>query len=266
MPSTSDLVFSVASGVGVAFVVIVLSIVLHAVEAAHFEPVRGPMGALARVGRGWLHTHRDHDVTDAVVAAILAVVPPCVAAAAMLGGASLTEGATILLISPLAPVMAALAGGSSSVSRLALDDALRRMARRAVLLTAVVASTSSSVGATVTILVIAAIVRQRFETPPGLQPRYDAALAAGTRLALEGGERAVVIVIAGIFGAQCARVLPAMVDFLTRPGTAAVWGIVGIVGVLSWVRFRGPTRAVAMGISTSLVLLAAALLAALFIP
>ncbi len=266
MPDMVDLAASAAVGLGVGVVVMLLSILLHAVEAAAFEPVRGPLGALARVGRGWLHTHRDHDVSDAVIAAIIAVGPACVAAAVLVAGADLNEGAAVLLLSAPAPVMAALAGGSSSVSRLALDDALRRMARRAVLLTAVVASSSSSVGAVITLTVVAAIMRQRFETPPGFQPRYDAALAAGTRLALEAGERCVVVVVAGIFGVQCASRLPAMTMALSSPLSVALWGAAAVLGVVAWVRYRGPTRAVAMGMSTSLLLLLAAAASRLLFP
>ena len=88
----ASMVSGVMTGVGAALIVLAGSMALLAFEAWRFEPARGALGAVAQLSRGWLHTTRDHDVVDAVLAALVAVVAPCVSAALVAGGGGAADG------------------------------------------------------------------------------------------------------------------------------------------------------------------------------
>ena len=124
-----SMVSGVMTGVGAAFLVLAGSLALLAFEAWRFEPARGALGAVAQLSRGWLHTTRDHDVVDAVLAALVAVVAPCVSAALVAGGGGAASVVTLavaaLLPQTAAPILAALACGPTSRSKAAILPGLK---------------------------------------------------------------------------------------------------------------------------------------------
>jgi hypothetical protein len=248
-----------ASGAVVALSVLAGTILLHIVEAWRFARERGPLGALASVGRGWLHTRRDSDVGAAALAVITGVALPCLALtqAAVVGASSssATVAAALLLGASGVPIVAALAGGPGSEARLALDDATRRAARHALLVGAVLVA-PELVRAPIACGVVVAMLRQRHEVPVGLQPRADAALGAGTKLALDAAERASVLVIAWIAAVDVVlhwsglwAAVP-LSSWRAVPLGLAVVVIVAVgCGVVEW---SGPHRMVARGLQRPL--------------
>ena len=84
-----------ARGAGVALVLLTATIALQVVEAWRFARERGPLGALASVGRGWLHARRDSDVGAAALAAITGVALPCLALTFLFGPAGLLAFVTL---------------------------------------------------------------------------------------------------------------------------------------------------------------------------
>jgi hypothetical protein len=254
--SLSAFLDGLARGAGVALALLMATIALQVVEAWRFARERGPLGALASVGRGWLHARRDSDVGPAALAAITGVALPCLALtqAVIVGASSSTStvAAALILGASGVPIVAALAGGPGSEARLALDDATRRAARHALLVGAVLIA-PDLVRAPIAGGVVVAMLRQRHEVPMGLQPRADAALGAGTRLALEAADRAGLIVLAWI----------AAVDVVLHWGlwsmSSSWWPmqvgliVVALVGIGCVVVERtGPHRMVARGLQRPL--------------
>jgi hypothetical protein len=264
-----SMVSGVMTGVGAAFLVLAGSMALLAFEAWRFEPARGALGAVAQLSRGWLHTTRDHDVVDAVLAALVAVVAPCVSAALVAGGGGAASVVTLavaaLLPQTAAPILAALACGPGSTSRLALDDALAETARQAALLTAVLVVSDSMWLVPIGGVVIVSAVAQRHRAKPGFQPRFDMAVSAGTRIAIAGGERAAVVVLAWLVGRVLAATLAGVVPSMSSPGMVSVVGMVGAVGItmaaVVVVDILGPRHVVGRGLRgpLALVIIATAL-------
>ena len=264
-----SMVSGVMTGVGAAFLVLAGSMALLAFEAWRFEPARGALGAVAQLSRGWLHTTRDHDVVDAVLAALVAVVAPCVSAALVAGGGGAASVVTLavaaLLPQTAAPILAALACGPGSTSRLALDDALAETARQAALLTAVLVVSDSMWLVPIGGVVIVSAVAQRHRAKPGFQPRFDMAVSAGTRIASAGGERAAVVVLAWLVGRVLAATLAGVVPSMSSPGMVSVVGMVGAVGItmaaVVVVDILGPRHVVGRGLRgpLALVIIATAL-------
>jgi hypothetical protein len=264
-----SMVSGVMTGVSAAFLVLAGSMALLAFEAWRFEPARGALGAVAQLSRGWLHTTRDHDVVDAVLAALVAVVAPCVSAALVAGGAGAASVVTLavaaLLPQTAAPILAALACGPGSTSRLALDDALAETARQAALLTAVLVVSDSMWLVPIGVVVVVSAVAQRHRAKPGFQPRFDMAVSAGTRIAIAGGERAAVVVLAWLVGRVLAATLAGVVPSMSSPGMVSVVGIVGAVGItmaaVVVVDILGPRHVVGRGLRgpLALVIIATAL-------
>lgn len=246
-------------GAGAALALLVGTIALHVVEAWRFSRARGPLGALASVGRGWLHARRDSDVVDALMAALTGVGLPClaVAQAAVLGVSrtSTSLAAALLLGAAGIPIVAALAGGVGSEARLALDDATRRAVRQALLVGAVLLA-PGDLQAPMAFGAVVATLRQRHEAPGGLQPRYDTALGAGTRLALEAGDRAVLLVLAWVCAAAVVLAWPQAMALSWRPGLVALlWlAVVGVAFLI--VEWSGPQRTAARGLAGPLLWLA----------
>lgn len=264
-----SMVSGVMTGVGAAFLVLAGSLALLAFEAWRFEPARGALGAVAQLSRGWLHTTRDHDVVDAVLAALVAVVAPCVSAALVAGGGGAASVVTLavaaLLPQTAAPILAALACGPGSTSRLALDDALAETARQAALLTAVLVVSDSMWLVPIGVVVVVSAVAQRHRAKPGFQPRFDMAVSAGTRIAIAGGERAAVVVLAWLVGRVLAATLAGVVPSMSSPGMVSVVGMVGAVGItmaaVVVVDILGPRHVVGRGLRgpLALVIIATAL-------
>lgn len=251
------LVSGVATGVAAAAMVLVGSVALMALEAWRFDPARGALGAVAQVSRGWLHTTRDHDVVDAVLAAMVALVAPCVAAGLVASGgdhsAVMTVAVAALLPQTAAPVLAALACGPGSTSRLALDDALAETARQAAFLTAVLVVSDSVWLGPVALVVIVSAVAQRHRAPPGFQPRFDIAVSAGTRTAIAAGERATILVLSWLGSSSLLRLVPGHTAF-GRPVIGLVAVVVAVAAVVVVDAF-GPRPVVGRGLRGPLAVL-----------
>jgi hypothetical protein len=249
----------VLTGAVAALGLLVGTVVLHVVEAWRFARGRGPLGALASVGRGWLHGRRDTDMTNALMAALTGVGLPClaVAQAAVLGASptSVAVATALLLGGAGVPIVAALAGGAGSEARLALDDATRRAARQALLVGAVLAAPGLLVGP-MAFGAVVGVLRQRHEGPAGLQPRADAALGAGTRLALEAADRALLLVLAWICAAAVVLAWPVGWMAPWRPLHIAVVFAAVVAVAFAIVEWSGPQRTVARGLVGPLVWLA----------
>lgn len=248
-----------AVGAVVALAVVSGTILLHVVEAWRFSRERGPLGALASVGRGWLHTRRDSDVGAAALAVITGMALPCLALAqaAVVGASSssATVAAALLLGASGVPIVAALAGGPGSEARLALDDATRRAARHALLVGAVLVA-PDFIRAPIACGSVIAMLRQRHDVPLGLQPRADTALGAGTKLALDAAERAGVIVVAWIAAVDVVLhwsglwpAAPSSPWRVVELGVVVVAVVVFACGVVEW---SGPHRMVARGLQRPL--------------
>jgi hypothetical protein len=265
----ASMVSGVMTGVGAAVIVLAGSMALLAFEAWRFEPARGALGAVAQLSRGWLHTTRDHDVVDAVLAALVAVVAPCVSAALVAGGGGVESVVTLavaaLLPQTAAPILAALACGPGSTSRLALDDALAETARQAALLTAVLVVSDSMWLVPIGGVVVVSAVAQRHRAKPGFQPRFDMAVSAGTRIAIAGGERATVVVLAWLVSRVLASTLAGLAPSLSSDAAVGVVGMVGAVGItmaaVVVVDILGPRHVVGRGLRgpLALVIIATAL-------
>jgi hypothetical protein len=265
----ASMVSGVMTGVGAAVIVLAGSMALLAFEAWRFEPARGALGAVAQLSRGWLHTTRDHDVVDAVLAALVAVVAPCVSAALVAGGGGAESVVTLavaaLLPQTAAPILAALACGPGSTSRLALDDALAETARQAALLTAVLVVSDSRWLVPIGGVVVVSAVAQRHRAKPGFQPRFDMAVSAGTRIAIAGGERATVVVLAWLVSRVLASTLAGLAPSLSSDAAVGVVGMVGAVGItmaaVVVVDILGPRHVVGRGLRgpLALVIIATAL-------
>jgi hypothetical protein len=246
-------------GAAVALALLVGTIVVQALEAWRFSRARGPLGALASVGRGWLHARRDSDPIDALAAALTGVGLPCLAAAqAAVAGASssaATLAAALLLGAAGVPIVAALAGGAGSEARLALDDATRRAARQTLLVGAVL-SAPATLQAPIALGAVIAVLRQRHEAPPGFQPRFDVALGAGTRLALEAAERAVFLMLAWMCAVGAVMVWPSGWPAPWRPLHLAAVLVVVVAVAFAVVEWSGPQRTVSRGLVGPLLWLA----------
>jgi len=256
----SGIVSGLATGVGAGLLVLVGSVALMALEAWRFDPARGALGAVAKVSRGWLHTARDHDLVDAVLAALVALLAPCVAAGLVASGgehsAVTMVAVAALLPQTAAPVLAALACGPGSTSRLALDDALAEMARQAAYLSAVLVVSDSVWLGPVALVVIVSAVAQRHRAPPGFQPRFDIAVSAGTRTAIAAGERATVLVLSWLAASSLLGLVPGSAAF-GRAGVGIGAVAVAVAAVVVVDAF-GPRPVVGRGLRGPLAVLVTA--------
>jgi hypothetical protein len=249
----------VLAGVGASLLLLVGTVVVQVLEAWRFSRARGPLGALASVGRGWLHTRRDSDVVDAAAAALTGVALPCLAVAqvTVLGVSSTSSSLACALVLGAAgvPIVAALAGGPGSEARLALDDATRRAVRQALLVGAVLVAPGDfqiplAFGAVV------AMLRQRHEAPGGLQPRHDTALGAGTRLALDAADRAALLVLAWVCATGVVLAWPEARVAAWRGALLALTLVAVVLAAFLIVEWSGPQRPVARGLGGPLLWLA----------
>jgi hypothetical protein len=259
MMSAVSFIEGFLGGVVAALLLLAGTILLQVIEAWRFSRARGPLGALASVGRGWLHTRRDSDVGDAVAAALTGVALPCLAMAqvAVLGvsATSTSLAAALVLGAAGVPIVASLAGGPGSEARLALDDATRRAARQALLVGAVLVAPGDLQGL-IAFGSIVGMLRQHHEAPGGLQPRYDTALGAGTRLALDAADRGTVLVLAWVCAAGVVLALPAGRVVGGPMVFAGLTTLVLVVVAVLIVEWNGPQRSVARGLGGPLLWLA----------
>lgn len=260
MMTVASFVEGLLTGAGVALLLLIGTVVLQALEAWRFSRARGPLGALASVGRGWLHTRRDSDVVDAAAAALTGVALPCLAAAlvSVLGvsTASSSLAAALVLGAAGVPIVAALAGGPGSEARLALDDATRRAVRQALLVGAVLVA-PGDFQIPIAFGAVVAVLRQRHEAPGGFQPRHDAALGAGTRLALDAADRGTLLVLAWVCAAGLVLAWPEGRVAGARPALLGLTLVVVVVAAaFAIVEWSGPQRAVARGLGGPLLWLA----------
>jgi len=257
--SGASFIEGLLGGAGAALLLLCGTVLLQVLEAWRFSRARGPLGALASVGRGWLHTRRDSDVVDAVAATLTGVALPCLAVAqATVLGVSVTSTAlatALVLGAAGVPIVASLAGGAGSEARLALDDATRRAVRQALLVGAVLVAPGAC-QIPIAFGAIVAMLRQRHEAPGGLQPRHDTAIGAGSRLALEAADRGAVLVLAWVCAAGVVLAWP---EGQVMGGRAVLLGItmLAVVGAaFVIVEWSGPQRAVARGLGGPLLWLA----------